>query len=329
MAASTAEPALGKRKPRSRLWTYTLANAAWVLVLYLSHTYIAERFWLSMFLTYCPQLLFLLPSVVLVGFCTRGAARPQLLLNVAALLFGLWGVAGMVLHPFHEKAGPGAIRVMTYNVEGGKVGYDKVAATVLRQHPDVLCLMEAGNMHGTLQAMLPEYGFCQEGGIAIASRLPVLASRWFPLPPGQHALAVDVNHDGERIEVVAVHLVPTNIDHDAFHGPGAIAHSMARTSRAHRTQIGALLEGTLPVPGKLVLCGDFNAPPYGWEYSLLRDHFADAFADTGSGFGYTVPAVAPFIRIDFVFCNGRMKPLQTWVPSDISSDHRAVVCDMQ
>jgi len=217
---------------------------------------------------------------------------------------------------------------MTYNVEGGRVGYDTVAGTVLKRHPDVLCLQEAGNMHGVLQAMLPDYAFRQEGGIAIASRLPILGSRWFSLPPGQRALVVDVDHAGETVEVVAVHLIPTNIDHDAFHGPVAIARSMTRTARAHKSQIRALLQGTLPVPGKLVLCGDFNAPPYGWEYSLLREHFTDAFEAGGSGFGYTVPAVAPFIRIDFVFCNGGLEPEHAWVPTDISSDHRAVVCDL-
>jgi endonuclease/exonuclease/phosphatase family metal-dependent hydrolase len=218
---------------------------------------------------------------------------------------------------------------MTYNIEGGQVGFDRVAATVKRQNPDVLCLQEAGNMHGVLQGLLSAYTFRQEGGIAIASRLPIVESHTFRLPPGQTALEVTVDDRGEKVAVVAVHLIPTNIDHDAFHGPAAIAHSMTRTRAAHSRQIRALLEGTLPVSAKLVLCGDFNAPPYGVEYGLLTDHFTDGFAASGTGFGYTVPAVAPFIRIDFVFCNDRVLPVKAWVPSDISSDHRAVVCDVE
>ena len=204
-----------------------------------------------------------------------------------------------------------------------------VAVTIEREHPDVVCLEEAGNMHGVLQARLPEYRFCQEGGIAIASRLPIVESHSFPLPPGQKALVATVDHRGERIQIVAVHLLSTGIDQDFMHGQRTVAGDMHRTAAAHARQVSKLLEATLPVPGKLLLCGDFNAPPFGVQYGRLTDHLTDGFAESGSGFGYTIPAVWPFIRIDYIFCNSWLRPVRAWVPSDISSDHRPMVCELE
>jgi endonuclease/exonuclease/phosphatase (EEP) superfamily protein YafD len=324
-------------KPRRRrskgkhpwLWLLTFVNVLFLFAVYLSHVYVAESNWWSMFLTYIPQLVFLVPGAVLTLLCMRRKTLRLLVLNTCAVLLGVWFVAGFVWHPF---AGPGdkpKLRVMTFNIHGGKQGFGEVARTVDRQKPDVVCFQEAGNIRaGKLPEMLPQYSFRFEGGLAVGSRLPIVAERAFRLPPSQIALSVTVEQGGEKIEIVNTHLSPTNIQHDFRRGEEAVSKSMTRAAASHAREVGALLEGTLTVPGKLVVCGDFNAPPFGIQYGRLTQYLTDVFAASGTGFGYTVPARLPFIRIDHVFCNDRLRPAGAWVPADVSSDHRALVAEV-
>jgi vancomycin resistance protein VanJ len=312
------------------LWPFTWLNVAFLLGVYLSHVYVAESNAWSMFLTYIPQLLFLAPCAVLILSSFRRKTLKALAVNVAVAGLSLWFIAGFVWHPFVGTGDKPRLRVMTFNIHGGKEGFGNVARTIDDQQPDVVCLQEAGNIRaGKLPEMLSQYSFRFAGGLAIGSKLPIVDERVFALPPGQSALAVTVEHAKEKVGIVNVHLIPTNIQHDVMHGEGALSKSMTRTAAAHALQVTALLENTRSVPGKLVVCGDFNAPPFGIQYGRLTASFTEVFAASGTGFGYTVPARLPFIRIDQVYVNERLRPAGAWVPRDISSDHRAVVAEVE
>ena len=77
----------------------------------------------------------------------------------------------------------------------------------------------------------------------------------------------------------------------------------------------------------VIVAGDFNTPPRINLYNRLRSQMTDAFAAAGRSLGYTYPARQPLLRIDYIWLKN-LKPLRTWVPSIVASDHLAVVAEV-
>jgi len=80
-----------------------------------------------------------------------------------------------------------------------------------------------------------------------------------------------------------------------------------------------------------VLAGDFNVPDGG---ALLRRRFAglrDAFAEEGSGFGYTFPVNGrwlPWMRLDRVLLGAGLQAVHVEVPATAASDHAPLIVDL-
>ncbi len=53
-------------------------------------------------------------------------------------------------------------------------------------------------------------------------------------------------------------------------------------------------------PYPVILCGDFNDPPFSYAYNTLSKDLNDTFIDEGKGTGATYIGKIPFFRIDFI-----------------------------
>ena len=78
-----------------------------------------------------------------------------------------------------------------------------------------------------------------------------------------------------------------------------------------------------------VLCGDFNMTPIGRRYQILASKGQDAFAEVGTGFGWTSPSGIPMRRIDYVWAFNGTRPLEAHTVDYRASDHAAVVATIE
>lgn len=78
-------------------------------------------------------------------------------------------------------------------------------------------------------------------------------------------------------------------------------------------------------PHPIILCGDFNDTPSSFVYHCAAKHLNDAFVKAGLGFGYTYNGGIPFLRIDYIFADKKLRPISAHAIQEKSSDHKPVV----
>lgn len=153
-----------------------------------------------------------------------------------------------------------------------------------------------------------------EYGMAALSRLPVLASEAFDLPPGPNplrALELNVGWANQAVTIVGLHLVMTQEQ---------------RLAQAEFL-LARYAEPSGAEARPLIFAGDLNSEPDDPVLARLASRF-----DRVVGTDLTFPAVAPVKEIDYVLT----APRGAWfdgrpfvVPNAAASDHRPVVLDVR
>jgi endonuclease/exonuclease/phosphatase family metal-dependent hydrolase len=212
----------------------------------------------------------------------------------------------------------GSVRVLTYNVwMGGEGRLDDIASVVTDEAPDAVALVEAtsqANAEILARRLGMELVFGEANlGIHVAwlSRLPVRSARNHrPRLLAKTLLEIEVESDSGPVRLFATHLASS-------HDP-----------RPSAEEVPALLEVLSKVgAAPHVLVGDFNAlavddpvgePPPGVEKRgeavdgvprlaiapILEARYVDCFRALHPGTpGYTYPAWAPWLRLDYVFAS--------------------------
>jgi vancomycin resistance protein VanJ len=300
---------------------------------------VGERHVLTSLLTYAPQVLFVIPTSVLLLIGLGRRDRTGTAINAVALGFCLFALMGLRCCVTAAPRPEGAtLRVMTFNVEKWSHGTAAVAAAIRDQDPDVVCLQEAGayfwltrpdQTPRALEKILPHYRFVASGEIMIGSRLPLNGS-WMatlPGPEARPAVIATLDVRGRRVNVVSIHLLPADYD-DAIRQQGR--RRFVRNQNAVRmAQVWTLRNMLGGLPGPFVVGGDFNAQPQTRVCRALTEHYVDAFDAVGRGFGYTNPATFPVTRIDHLLLGNGVRARRAFVPNVIASDHRPLVADLE
>ena len=240
--------------------------------------------------------------------------------------------------PPPPSGGGGRVRIMTWNIRFGTdvnevYSLPSQVAFMVAQDPDVIILQEVSTFNEyqptRYRDLLQQYSgqtwysfwvpgtgcLTQPGcfGDQILSRLPIADySNDFVPPSGMGRVVVNVG--GVPINVFTIHL-------EAF-------NTSVRTS-----QLLGMMAWTRSYGGPKVVGGDFNS--WWGEYWIqqMRTEYSDTwFEYTGNqDGGYTIGN--PGVRYDFLFrsldSNGRMAPINCYVPWTTLSDHRPVVADYQ
>ena len=232
------------------------------------------------------------------------------------------------------------LRVMTYNIHVG-IGMDKkldlvrIAGVINKQRPDLVGLQEVDRgvqrtqrideivelakltrMHWDFAFNLRYQG--GQYGVAILSRFPIMAF--------DHRLYQNTREAERRgfirCEVIiggrVVNFVNTHLDYQYEDG------------RLFETQ--QLLAALKDVKGPLIVVGDFNDPPNGKAYQLMRHQFDDAWTEARvSDEGFSYPADKPSKRIDYIFFRSadRVRARRAWIVETLASDHIPVVAELE
>jgi vancomycin resistance protein VanJ len=74
----------------------------------------------------------------------------------------------------------------------------------------------------------------------------------------------------------------------------------------------------------VIIAGDTNLPGLSRIFRENLGGFDDAFAAVGRGFGYTYPSKFPWLRIDRILTNGKLRAVDFRVGDALASYHLCV-----
>lgn len=226
-----------------------------------------------------------------------------------------------------EDPGDGApLSVLVQNLWYEHPEPDRAARAVLRVDADVLVLIEYTPAHAAaLRAAGLEDRYPHRweepgdlgGGLAIASRVPIVASERISTWSG--AVRVTLGADGGPVDLVAVHPIAPS---DKW--------GLRRWRTDYRT-LTAELSGADPAT---IVAGDFNAVGAHRRFRKLMavGELRDAADVSGSGFGPTWPGtgrIPAVMRLDHVLVGDAVGVEGHRVLPDIGADHRGVVAQLR
>jgi vancomycin resistance protein VanJ len=319
------------KKHLSWLRPFVWLNAFGVVGLSFSNFLVAERTWPTMLLAFLPSAIFLLPTVLLYIAIVRKRRWSLLLLNTVILVFGCIAIGGFRWGT-HRAATKNTIRLLTFNVQHGALGWDRVAYAIRKASPDIVCLQEADEKAvEALKPRLPAYVFAHLGGEVIATTGRIFQAKGKPLPQGEGraVLGATISCHGRNVHVVTTHCAPLDYGILAKFRPDEIAAHLETLAVTHEQQKDAILDFLQASDGPLVLCGDFNGPPAGVRYLRMTKNLSDAWDEAGQGFGYTLPSNFPLLRVDWGLVNSKIQVTSIAPQSEIASDHRGVIVDFE
>lgn len=246
-----------------------------------------------------------------------GVAAAFALVNVAVLGIPLLPTAAAA-----DRHAEGSLRLVVANVEVGNTDFAAVARLVAQTHPDVFGVTElTPAMARHLARELPQYHSRileprgNAYGIGVFSRVPLRSARVVPFPAdgGPPTIVAHVGVAGRPVTLVVTHV------HTPFAGSIHIRH--LRALAAARPSFGR----------RVVVCGDFNTPPWSGP---LRDFSSHArLRDLYGGHawsGYSWPTWSSLLRVplDNCFVSSRVVVTAHRDGPDIGSDHRPLVVDL-
>ncbi|WP_323756710.1 endonuclease/exonuclease/phosphatase family protein [Roseivirga sp.] len=170
---------------------------------------------------------------------------------------------------------------------------------------------------------------------AIFSKYPILnRGVFYEKQTTNNILFADLKIGKDTLRVYNVHLQSMGIDVDQeVIDQGEFEKKYEKVRRKFQdgsvrraAQINDLLEHAKECRYPILIAGDFNDIPYGYNYFKVSRKFNNAFEDAGNGFGFTYNGKLPFLRIDNQFYNNQLKVLDFTTLNEIDySDHFPVV----
>lgn len=269
------------------------------------------------------------------GLLLLGRSAPRRWLGIAALLWCLY--AGLFVEETASLARLGLQRIGARTALAGDLrvvslncgsGSERAVDEALSWHPDLLCLQESPGRPQleTLVRSRPE-----EWSLAAGPDAAILARGRLTVRQ-QSARGVWIwatwHRAGGDIEVVSLRLHPVPVRLDPWAADCWQSH--ARIRETHRREIEELLAAlrTAPADGRLLICGDFNAPAGDRGLDGLRAIARDSFQEAGVGWGNTILNDFPVHRIDQVWISPHLRARGVWAVKSSTSDHRAAIADL-
>ena len=264
--------------------------------------------------------------VVLVAAALAAVALGRLRLAAAAAALAALNLAVLGI-PFAAPATAasgtphGSLRLVVANVEVGNTDFAAVERLVARTHPDVFGVTELtpamarqldrallGYRARVIEARRDAYG------IGVYSRVPLLAARVVRLPAdgGPPTIVARLRIAGEPVTVVVTHV------HTPFAGS------------IHVRQLHALTTARLGLGPRVVVCGDFNSPPWTGPMRQFaeRGGFRDLYGGSAwSAYSWPTWSSALRVPLDNCFVSSGVAVRSYRDGPGTGSDHRPLVVD--
>ncbi|MFN8610170.1 MAG: endonuclease/exonuclease/phosphatase family protein [Vulcanimicrobiota bacterium] len=310
-------------------------GATWLALLPLLWRLTAERQWLLVLCQYSPPLLYFLAWLKLAGLAALARPRRAFWGLFPPLLWLLLVIAPFQMH----KGQAGDFSALSWNIQAGLSGPDKIAELLAGTGADIVALQEARVPSAQPGGVDPVPALLQRnklniarggerGELVILSRYPMISQRLYNLGGLSQALEARLDINGKILRVMDVHLM-TGDPQGMLKGQPLMSRRRVTLSAAtRRVQADSLLQSAQAGQEPVLLLGDFNSPPSSMAYRALSTQFQDSFTSAGWGWGLTFPAAHPLWRIDYIWCKG-LTPLSSQVLQLPASDHRALQAQLK
>jgi vancomycin resistance protein VanJ len=240
-------------------------------------------------------------------------------------------------------AGGTPLRVATFNLLYVNANLDGQLEAIRAEHADVVALQElvpaaAEAMQRNLKAIYPYQSLFPSngvGGLGLLSRYVLAPIEGVEGAQGQWAIARVGEH---KITIANVHLHFSGISRIRSQRFGWLSYFRMYDTGGRLSQANALGQAARTVGGGLIVMGDFNTGDREPGHAVLAADLRDAFAETGTGFGFTFPnhkrmgpitIPIPLVRIDYIWTRSSVVPVAAHVSCAGGSDHCMVVADLR
>lgn len=242
-----------------------------------------------------------------------------------------------------------------YNWTGNLKTRDSIFKVLIAEAPDVLCLQEyyhsdegSFKNNDTLKKILSlpfatiRYGITlrktDHWGLAIFSRFPIVNSGTVFYTEGKtnFCLFSDLKIGTDTLRVYNLHFQSNhfkpgdyefieNVDEEnregLLKGSKNILRRIKKAVRIRAEQAEELALHIAASPHPVVLCGDFNDPPFSYAYQVVRGGMKDAWCEEGSGFGNTYIGLPIRLRIDYILHSPKLETMWFKTMENRLSDH--------
>ena len=107
-----------------------------------------------------------------------------------------------------------------------------------------------------------------------------------------------------------------------------LLHKLNFAFQRRSDELKKVLAGMPPVEGPILVCGDFNETPLTYNYrQMQKAGFVDTFTKVGHGIKPTYAGKLPLLRIDYVWANDGVTPLNFKRYRWKASDHYPIMLD--
>ena len=107
-----------------------------------------------------------------------------------------------------------------------------------------------------------------------------------------------------------------------------VLHKLSYAFQRRSDELKNVLTTMPPVSGPIIMCGDFNEPPLSYNYrQMQKAGFIDTFTKVGRGIKPTYAGKLPLLRIDYIWANNDVKPLNFKRLRYKASDHYPIMLD--
>ncbi len=306
-------------------WLYALS----LVVLCLIMNVMGDRWWLATLVLFGPRWIWAIPLGLLVP-AAAWRRRMALVPLAAGLLLVVCPIMGLRASRSRTPA-PGSftVRALTCNIEGSAADLEALASEIETAAADLVFLQEG--KADRLSPRLQSEGWSIRG--TIASRYPVIGMERLDgtaLGADGSVDRFDIAFPGAVVHVFNVHLESPRDGLEAVIGERLAGIPALRAVIALRDRQSATARRWIGrSAGPILIAGDFNMPVQSAIYRRYWASYANAFSETGSGFGYSKFTRWHGIRIDHLLGGPGWRPIRCRVAADVGSDHRPVVADFE
>ncbi|MGC8744684.1 MAG: endonuclease/exonuclease/phosphatase family protein [Verrucomicrobiia bacterium] len=325
----------------------TILYILFLLLIYTGIEFIGQRWWLTAFLSYLPQTIWLAPLFIVSIFAIIFSRKTMMLIGVAAIF-----VIAALMKPnfsFLFKNIKPDIVVMTNNI--GQDNKQSLSPFIKSQNPDIIVLQETAGRTRQFTNSFPQYSYLQVGEFGILSKFKILNYKTIVVPEKTWlsiGVRCEILFSNTTLAIYNIHIPSPRNDLLKSTGRGFIIASIGniynngrfgkyknelQDSWNQRVRYYELLKSEIEKEDKpFIVAGDLNLPNYGPLYRMLCKDLKDSFNECGFGFGYTFPGetlnplslFGPWLRIDYIFAGKGCVPTFSKVESNRKSQHLAV-----
>ena len=243
--------------------------------------------------------------------------------------------------------------VASYNVHGFRFDYGgsslmKVAELMEEKKVQVLCMQEVPNDLDK-QTLLKAFHFMPHiastetvkgaSNIVVLSTFPITSEQTISFPERPNcAITADLAVGGKSIRIFTCHLQTTNwnqvkgrygiepepkVDFDHLFDIESVVRRNYQYRALQADSLGRLIgESQNPV----IVCGDFNDPPFSYTYHKMKGTLTDSFVESGKGYSYTYRYLHKLFRIDYLFYSPADFKANYYESPDVEySDHNPII----